>query len=209
MEDKKNKPVYKKWWFWLVAFLVFGFVVGQTADDEPKEDVEEEAKEETKEESKEKDEEEKPKEDKEEKKETEDKEEEKKEKEKSEKIKETDFYDGELTMVYEPGTLWDENSFFRIVYDSFADVKDAFEDDEVDSVVVMINALMTDEKGNEDMKPVITYRYTREGFDELNYEKFYDMAMVEEWRILNESESYFINPGIRNKLKDKYTENLR
>src|SRR5699024_9640166 len=41
--DKKKKPIYKKWWFWLVAFLVFGFVVGQTSDDEEQaEDVEQE-----------------------------------------------------------------------------------------------------------------------------------------------------------------------
>jgi len=36
--DKKKKPIYKKWWFWLVAFLVFGFVVGQTSDDKPQTD---------------------------------------------------------------------------------------------------------------------------------------------------------------------------
>ena len=41
--DKKKKPIYKKWWFWLVAFLVFGFVVGQTSDNEERtEDVEQE-----------------------------------------------------------------------------------------------------------------------------------------------------------------------
>lgn len=57
--DKKKKPIYKKWWFWLVAFLVFGFVVGQTSDNEElTEEVgqeqkdEEKAKEEPKEESK-------------------------------------------------------------------------------------------------------------------------------------------------------------
>src|SRR5699024_5071893 len=57
--DKKKKPIYKKWWFWLVAFMVFGFVVGQTSDNEEQaEDVEQEqedkekAKEEPKEESK-------------------------------------------------------------------------------------------------------------------------------------------------------------
>src|SRR5699024_5117813 len=47
--DKKKKPIYKKWWFWLVAFLVFGFVVGQTSDDEEQaEDVEQDSKDEEK-----------------------------------------------------------------------------------------------------------------------------------------------------------------
>ena len=49
MEDKKNKPVYKKWWFWLVAFLVFGFYIGQTSDNEERtEDVEQEPEDEEK-----------------------------------------------------------------------------------------------------------------------------------------------------------------
>src|SRR5699024_402447 len=47
--DKKKKPIYKKWWFWLVAFLVLGFVVGQTSDDEEQaEDDEQESKDEEK-----------------------------------------------------------------------------------------------------------------------------------------------------------------
>lgn len=57
--DKKKKPIYKKWWFWLVALLVFGFVVGQTSDNEEQteevgqeQEDEEKAKEEPKEESK-------------------------------------------------------------------------------------------------------------------------------------------------------------
>src|SRR5699024_8092337 len=38
-----TKPSYKKWWFWLLAFFVFGFVVGQISDNEEQaEDVEQE-----------------------------------------------------------------------------------------------------------------------------------------------------------------------
>lgn len=119
------------------------------------------------------------------------------------------FEDGEMTLQFEPGTLWDENSFMGVVHDMFKDVKVAFDDKEVKSVLVMIDTAMIDEKGNEEVKPVVTYRYTREGFEELNYDNFIDMALIEEWRILNEADSYFIHPGIRKNLKDKYIQNLR
>lgn len=119
------------------------------------------------------------------------------------------FEDGEMTLQFEPGTLWDENSFMGVVHDMFKDVKVAFDDQEVKSVLVMIDTVMIDEKGNEEVKPVVTYRYTREGFEELNYDNFIDMALIEEWRILNEADSYFIHPGIRKNLKDKYIQNLR
>lgn len=33
-KEEVKKPIYKKWWFWLGAFLLFGFIVGQTSDNE-------------------------------------------------------------------------------------------------------------------------------------------------------------------------------
>lgn len=124
-------------------------------------------------------------------------------------VKEAELYEGELTIKTEPGILWDENSFMRVVYEMFEIVKVGFDDKDVDSVLVMIEANMTDQKGNEELKPVVTYRYGREDFEELNYDNFKEMAFIEEWRILNEADSYFIHPGIRLNLKDKYLQNLR
>lgn len=185
-----GKPIYKKWWAWVIAFFAVLIVYGAiTGVNQAKEQIEEEKnnpveeKEETKTE---------PDEEKDEKEQSED------DKEvDTDDIKSSELFEGELTLTYEPGTLWSENSFFRVVHSSFKDVEQAFDDKEVDSVVVMIYALMTDEKGNEESKPVITYRYTRDDFNELNYDKFIDMSVGEEWRILNEAEAYFINPGIR------------
>ncbi len=117
--------------------------------------------------------------------------------------------EGELTLRFEPGTLWDENSLMRVAHDMFQEVKKAFDDDTVDSVLVMIETTMTDEKGNESLDPVITYRYTRHDFEELNYDNFLKMSVAEEWRVLNEADSYYIHPGIRKNLKDKYLQNLK
>lgn len=124
-------------------------------------------------------------------------------------VVEAELSDGELTLTYEPGTMWSENSLFYVVYDAFEITHDAFEHDDVDSVVNIIKVEMTDEKGNEELKDVINYRYTRSDFEELNYENFKEMSFGQQWRILNEADGYFIHPGIRANLKDEYINNLK
>ena len=116
--------------------------------------------------------------------------------------------DGILTIEKQPGGLWDENSLFHSVYDLFEVMNDAFKDESIDEVEVKIQTKMTDAKGNESLDAVIEYLYTRESFEELNYDNFTNMAFSEQWRILNESDLYTIHPGIYKNLKDKYTDNL-
>src|SRR5690625_2352560 len=173
-----------------------------------KKEKEEKKKEEKEKEEKEKAEKEKAEKEKSEKEKAE-KEKTKKENEKSidEKIKKYDVVEeaemdnGELILTYEPGMGWSENSLFYTVYDSFEVTNQAFKDDSVDSVLNLIQGVMVDQKGNEELKDMITYRYTRSDFEELNYSKFKEMAFGQQWRILNEAEGYFIHPGIRVNLK--------
>src|SRR5690625_726286 len=124
-------------------------------------------------------------------------------------VEEAEMDNGELILTYEPGMGWSENSLFYTVYDSFEVTNQAFKDDSVDSVLNLIQGVMVDQKGNEELKDMITYRYTRSDFEELNYSKFKEMAFGQQWRILNEAEGYFIHPGIRVNLKEKYTDNLK
>src|SRR5690625_3840491 len=124
-------------------------------------------------------------------------------------VEEAEMDNGELILTYEPGMGWSENSLFYTVYDSFEVTNQAFKDDSVDSVLNLIQGVMVDQKGNEELKDMITYRYTRSDFEELNYSKFKEMAFGQQWRILNEAEGYFIHPGIRINLKEKYTDNLK
>src|SRR5690625_2561746 len=116
-------------------------------------------------------------------------------------VEEAEMDNGELILTYEPGMGWSENSLFLTVYDSFEVTNQAFKDDSVDSVLNLIQGVMVDQKGNEELKDMITYRYTRSDFEELNYSKFKEMAFGQQWRILNEAEGYFIHPGIRVNLK--------
>lgn len=51
--SKENKPIHKKWWFWLGAIVIFGFIVGQTSDDSSEEEVAEAEEQETDEQPKE------------------------------------------------------------------------------------------------------------------------------------------------------------
>src|SRR5699024_322783 len=215
--EKEKKPFYKRWWvIAIAAFLFIGFINGlmnpydeeehkaeaEQQEAEEKAEAEKKAKEEK--EAKEKEEEEKKKE-----------EERLKNRDTDEAIEEdkddvvnAELSDGELTLTDEPGTMWSENSLFYVVYDAFEITHDAFEHDDVDSVVNIIKVEMTDQKGNEELKDVINYRYTRSDFEELNYENFKEMAFGQQWRILNEADGYFIHPGIRVNLKDEYTNNL-
>lgn len=215
---KEKKPFYKRWWvIAIAAFLFIGFINGlmnpydeeehkaeaEQQEAEEKAEAEKKAKEEK--EAKEKEEEEKKKE-----------EERLKNRDTDEAIEEdnddvvnAELSDGELTLTYEPVTMWSENSLFNVVYDAFEITHDAFEHDDVDSVVNIIKVEMVDEKGNEELKDVINYRYTRSDFEELNYDKFKEMAFGQQWRILNEADGYFIHPGIRANLKDEYTNNLK
>ncbi|GGN64595.1 hypothetical protein [Oceanobacillus indicireducens] len=223
-KQKSKKPVYKRWWFWLGAFILFGFIVGQTSDNEEqpdqaeaqeKQEEQENQKEQEKEEQKKVEEEEKEKKKEEEKK----KENEEKERkanrttaealeEDSKNVDEASMDGGKLTLKHNPGTVWNESSFMATVYDMFEDAKTAFDDEEIDSVAIEIETTMTDEKGNESVDPVIKYNYSREAFEELNYENFTNMAYAEEWRILREADYYYIHPGIYKNLKDKYKDNL-
>src|SRR5690625_2430443 len=162
-DNKKKKPFYKKWWFWLVDFLVLGFEVVQSSDhyvDTEEDEDAEKTDDQEKEEKKEKDD-----SDKEEQAKTD--EEERKEnrttaeaiEEDSSNVDEADIDGDELVLKYNPGTVWDENSFMSTVYEMFKDVKVAFDDEDINSVQVMIETEMTDEKGNEETETIIKYNY--------------------------------------------------
>src|SRR5699024_1624085 len=87
-------------------------------------------------------------------------------------VEDAEMDNGELILTYEPGMGWSENSLFFTVYDSFEVTNQAFKDDSVESVLNLIQGVMVDQKGNEELKDMITYRYYRADFDELNYSKF-------------------------------------
>lgn len=209
-EKQEKKSVYKKWWFWVLAVIIIGswFVGNDDDEDVAKESdkaeevvtEQEETEDEEQEESKVKD--------------------EKVEEESNDdrtivEIIEEDYdidkatiKEGLLTIEKDPGTIWDENSLFYTVYDLFEIMHEAFKDDSIDEVEAKVLTTMIDNKGNESVDAVIEYIYTRETFEELNYDNFSNMAYGEQWRILNESDLYMIHPGIYNNLKDKYKDNL-
>ncbi|MEI3611616.1 hypothetical protein [Pseudogracilibacillus sp. SO30301A] len=116
--------------------------------------------------------------------------------------------DGTLTLVGEGKTTFSENTLFMSVYDMFEAMHEGFKDENVKEVYIELTTTMVDQKGNESVEPVIKYNYSRESFEELNYDNFSDMAYSEEWRILTEADYYYIHPGIYKNLKDKYTDHV-
>lgn len=117
--------------------------------------------------------------------------------------------DGTLTLEKDVITFWDETSILKTdVLTMFELMPKAFEDDDVDRASIVLNVEMTDNKGNKKMEPVIYYEYTREHFEELEYQNFLNTATSQTWRIFNESTSYEIHPGIYKNVKDDYKNNL-
>ncbi len=123
-------------------------------------------------------------------------------------VDEASIEDGVLTLKTEGKTTFSENTLFHSVYDLFEAMHEGFNDKDINKVEVALTTTMVDAKGNESDDDVITFEYSRESFEELNYDKFSEMAYGQQWRILNESDSYSIHPGIYKNLKDEYTNNL-
>lgn len=221
MADKKpKKPFFKRWWFIAIcAFLAFGVICTIFESDESKQ---ERAAEEAAIEQKKID-------DRNAKKEAKEKATiEKKQKEATEKkafdelpidkkiLKKNDNVknatldkNGVLTIVNQATSAWDENSIVTTyTYWMFEAMNDAFKDASVKEVNVSIETTVTDNKGNSSMKEVVSFLYTRETFNELNYDGFLNLASGQEWRIYNESDQYFIYPVIFNNIKSEYSTNL-
>lgn len=199
MEIKHKKPFYKQWWFILiVAVFIIGGIGSALSDDddEVKEDEE-----------------------------TEDVAVEQDEDEEGAEVSDdrtidevlsdendvdrSSFESGTLRLERDVTSFWDETSILKQdVLRMFELLPKAFEDDEVERVRVVLNTEMVDQKGNAEMESVIYYEYTREHFEELDYDNFLNMATSETWRILNESTSYEIHPGIYQKVDNNYKNNL-
>src|SRR5699024_3525763 len=115
-----------------------------------------------------------------------------------------------LTLKKEPSSTWSENTLVKNnVFTMFEDVNKGFNDKNVNEIKVIIEAVMIDEKGNEEVVSAVEYEYERSTFEELNYDNFIRLAVSESWRILNESDAYLIYPGIYKALKQEYKQGLK
>ena len=118
--------------------------------------------------------------------------------------------DNVLTLKKEPSSTWSENTLVKNnVFTMFEDVNEGFKDKNVNEIKVIIEAVMIDEKGNEEVVSAVEYEYDRSTFEELNYDNFMRLAVSESWRILNHSDAYLIYPGIYKALKQDYKQGLK
>lgn len=124
-------------------------------------------------------------------------------------VDEAALEEGKLTLTKEITSYWDETSILKHdVYKLFEILGEGFNDKKIDQVDIVLTTKMTDQKGNESINPVVEYEYSREQFEELNYDNFLDLSYSQSWRILNESDAYWIHPGIYKNVKDDYRDNL-
>lgn len=203
--SKPKKPFYKRAWFWIIILVIAVFAVNQ--DEEPVEEtasanVEEANQNEKNEQKAEEEKTDKP-------------EESKKEETVVDKIKKSSNADnvtlenGVLTIEDEVTTFWNETSILKNnVYNMFSEFDKGFADESVNKINVVLSTVMIDQKGNESLDEIIKFEYSREDFEELNFKNFLNMASSQTWRILNESNSYWIHPGIFKNVDDEYKQNL-
>lgn len=117
--------------------------------------------------------------------------------------------DGILTLVFNGDASLSDNTIVTThAHSTFEALGEAFKNDSVDEVIVKIEANFIDDKGNENRNEALEYIYARDTFEELNFDKFLELTAGEEWRILNESDVYFIHPGIYENIKPEYKRNL-
>lgn len=219
-KEKAKKTFYKKWWVWVIAIIIIG-AAATSGEEEDQQTANKKSEPASSEVSDDKTAAEKPAEEKKKpkKEDTEKKEPAKKEKKENltidkkieknnDNVDKATLEDGKLILVGEGKTTFSENTLFMSVYDLFEAMHEGFQDKNVNEVFIEITTKMVDSKGNESVEPVIKYNYSRESFEELNYDKFSDMAYSEEWRILTEADYYYIHPGIYKNLKDKYKDHV-
>lgn len=227
MEKKTKKPFYKRWWFiGFFAIVALGFVMDLFESEESKQakldeeiSIQQEREEKKEEKAKAK---EKRKQDAALELEKQKKDEEK-EKERlanrsiDQKLTEdnedvdtaTLSEDGILTLEQEAKSYWDETAILeQNVYSLFEAAVEGFRDPSVNEVKMVITTGMVDNKGNESLEDIVKYNYTKSSFEELNLKKFLELSYSQTWRILNESDTYWIHPGIYKNIKAEYTKNL-
>lgn len=211
-QTSNKKPFYKRWWFILIAVVFIMGAIGNIfeSDEKKQEREQEKIAAEQENEKKEKEKEEKKKKEKEEKERKANRTIDEKLQEGNKDVDKASLEDGILVLEKEVTTFWDETSILKQdVLTMFELFPEAFEDESVNSVNVVLLTEMVDEKGNGEIETIIEFEYSKDTFDELNYEKFLYMATSETWRILNESDAYWIHPGIYKNVKDEYRNNLK
>lgn len=131
-------------------------------------------------------------------------------KEENEDVTDVDLYDeGMLIIKIDADGSFSENTLVtNQAYKILEIMKLAFSDDEVQTIDAVVRVTMADNKGNESFNDAVNIVYTRDNFEELNYDEFNKLARSEEWRIYNESDEYLINPDIYEALKDDLKNNL-
>lgn len=117
--------------------------------------------------------------------------------------------DGVLKMVYREENPLTENSIVNAYSLRMLEaMHEAFKDPVVKEAEASIETAIYDPKGNESIKEVASFLYTRESFEELNYKKFIEMAESEGWRIYNEADLYYMVPVLYNNISEDFKSHL-
>lgn len=108
-----------------------------------------------------------------------------------------------IHVKFNPGTVWDETDFAERVASSIVGYSEIlFQHPNTEELVVWGLAEFTDEYGNKEENTGARISFTRSTFDKINFDSFHDMVLVEYWRAYSVSDSYMIHAGLYQNIKD-------
>lgn len=215
MKEKTKKPFYKRWWFvGFIGLLVLGIIMGLLEPEEVKQErlAEEAAIEQKKDDDKAA-----------------------RKAEAERVIKEADeaeraienlpidqrltkkdnFVDraeftepGFLEVIHVTQTADKDTIAMEDVYGVFGDFKEAFDSPEVTGVKATIVNEGKNAEGEHVVENMVILVYSKETFENLDFDSFLKTSKGEEWRIYNESDEYYLYPAIFRNVDESFLDNL-
>lgn len=109
----------------------------------------------------------------------------------------------DITVVFRNSGYWDEDHMVRTASTTAVDLGELyFKNEKTNSLFVLSEIEMIDEKGAESLETPIQIKLTRESIEGVNWENMKTMVAVDYNKIEGIAESVGIAPGIRKNLKD-------
>ncbi|WP_394679636.1 hypothetical protein [uncultured Exiguobacterium sp.] len=110
--------------------------------------------------------------------------------------------DKTLIVQYKDSAFWSENTMVEsYALDSICLLEDLYKNKNFDLFAFEWSTVMTDDNGNEELKPVLKSYYTRQTLDQMNLDNFSDIVLVDRERFFQKADGYWIHLGVFQGLK--------
>lgn len=124
-------------------------------------------------------------------------------------IESTKFEDGTITMSYKKDSVLTEKSAVSsFAIDSSKVMTEISKNPNIKKMKFELPVTFMDDNANENVKNALEAEITKETYDQLNYEKWKDLVLLDYTKFYNKADSYWIHPSFLNKLNEEDRVNL-